>query len=202
MRKFIFYFLVAIIFISCGQSNTDNIFSQSKHDNSDTLIKFRRFIKKFKPLQLPLTASTSCYNPDTTYCFNLDMDNDSLFVGNIMGMSIGIFPDTTLFYALVYCGAAECYMPMLAVYSKDGKRISNESIANGCGCGLGYICSDSLVIKSMTDITQFFNEEVVEIDSTGKEIESTRKKTIDINKFDIDNTGKINKRTTHKTFKK
>jgi hypothetical protein len=197
MRKFIFYSLTIIIFGSCLQQSSNNINNQTKRDNSDTLIKFRQFLKKFKPLALPFYASTGCYEPDSINSIKLDMDNDSLFVGNIMGVSVGIFPDTTVFNALIYCGAAECYMPILAVYSKSGRKLSEEPIVNGCGSGPGYMCSDSLVIRSMIDITQIFKEETVEIDSVGNEMERTRKKTIRISKFNLDNTGKINKTVTN-----
>jgi len=203
MRNIICCILGIILIASCGLGSSNKPESRSMRYNSDTLVKFKQFLEKFKPLKLPYYANTSCYEPDSNMSMHLDPVNDSLFVKHCeMGISVGLFPDTSTFYALIYGGAAACYLPILAVYSKDGRQICEEQIANGCGCGPGYTCHDSIAIKSMTDITQIFNQEMVDLDSLGKEIESTRQKTFDVNKFYIDESGKINKKTTHKIIKK
>lgn len=147
-------------------------------------------------------TSTSCYEPDSSISRKLDDGYDSLFIKYFGGnITVGMFPDTSNFIALIYCAAAECYMPILTVYSKDGKVLSEEQISTGCGMGCGYVCSDTLVINSMTDIKLTNIVESYTCDSLGNETKGTWKRTIDITKFSINKFGLIEKIISHKSQK-
>ena len=117
-------------------------------------------------------------------------------------MSIGMLPDTSQYYVLVYAGVASCYIPMLDVYSKEGRLISKEQISNGCGGDCGYKCEDVLVITSINDIEETFTEESYTCDSLGKETPGTWEKTVDVNKFSVNKLGKISKTVSHTAEKR
>ena len=152
-------------------------------------------------LPLPFIASMGCYEPDKNLSVELDLGNDSLFVQS-PGVSVGMFPDTTSFYALIYCGEAACYMPMLGVFSKEGKKLGEEQISNGCGADCGYTCSDSLVVKSMNDITVTFIQESYTCDSLSKETPGTWERTVDVSRYSVNNLGRIKKTSTHTSQKR
>lgn len=190
MYKRLFLFLVLGGFLFCFfcQSplyvNHKNDIIVSKSNLVDTLKQFRKFLSKFKMLSYPFNANTSCYDPDTSISQALDMDNDSIFL-DFCGpaMSIGILPDTLCFYTLLWCSAGNCYLPTLTTYTKNGKIISSSFVANGCGSGEGYYCSDTLIVCSLHNIMTVFTEEY---DSAG-----LRKKNVTTKNFSVGKNGVI-----------
>jgi hypothetical protein len=126
------------------------------------------------------------------------MDTDSIFIGYIgPGVTVGMLPDTSEFYAIIYCTAAACYMPVLAVYSKNGTLIDKKEISKGCGAGAGYICSEVLKIKSLNDITVVYTQESFDVDNFGNEVKGTNKKEIDTYKYSIEKEGTISVSVFH-----
>jgi hypothetical protein len=202
--KYLFFFLVVTLIISCGHpfiNKQEKIKLESY--NSDTLILLKKFKNKFKILTLPFCANTSCYEPDSASSLRLYPPDDSLFAKySEVAVTIGLLPDTTNFYAFIFCRAAECYLPILLVISKDGKRLNEEPISNGCGADCGYKCSDSLVIKSMSDIVLTNITESYECDSLGNETPGTWEKKVDVSMFSIDKYGKIKKTNSHTSERK
>ena len=194
MKLLTIYILVIITLTSYGQTR-----DPYSNENKNGLNSFKTFIGRFKVLSFPFIAKTDCYNPDSLISVPLNMDNDSGFIDYVgPAVTIGLFPDTTNFYAVFYCTASFCYLPTIAVFTKDGKRLSKEQISNACGSGVGYICSDSLTISSMTDIRQQLIEETFNVDKNGIEIPNSWKKEITINNFSIDKFGLINKKEEKK----
>ena len=154
--------------------------------------RFKKYISKFKTLQLPFIANTSCYSPDSSLSVPLNMDNDSSFIGFVGPAStIGMLPDTSKYYVVIYCTAAACYLPTLAVYSKNGKRLDSKPISKGCGADVGYACSEILEVKSTNEIVVTLTEENFKIDNLGNEILGTRKKVLKINRYTVNTKGKI-----------
>ena len=190
MKQLIIYTFLILSLTSCGQTRP-----LKPNENLERLNSFKTFINKFKVLTIPFVAETNCYEPDSSICFPLDMDNDSIFIDYVgPAITIGLFPDTSIFYAVLYCQAASCYMPTLVVFSKDGKRLSKEEISNGCSPSPGYRCSDSLTINSMTDIEQKLNEETFKLDENGNEMPGTSRAELLISHFSIDKSGQITKK--------
>jgi hypothetical protein len=164
-------------------------------DYSSNKYAFKDFIRKFGILQIPIAFNTTCFEPDITSSNELDMDNDSTFIGYVgPSITIGLLPDTTNFYAIIYCTAAACYIPTLAVFSKKGERLSIEPISHGCGSDVGYRCTDSLFINSITDIKSKMIEEEYKIDKDGNPILNTMIQTITIDEFSINKVGLIIKK--------
>ena len=164
----------------------------SQFGNIDTLAKFGIFISKFKLMSYPLTASTTCYEPDSSTSLPLDMDNDSMFI-NYVGpaATVGLLPDTSDFYAVIYCTAAECYLPQLAVFSKRGKLLSSQAISFGCGSDVGYFCTEVLTVNSLRDITLVHNEIQYEVDKRGRVTKHIQTKTNNVYKYSITKNGLI-----------
>lgn len=185
--------LLIILCSSCINNNankSNGYLLQLK--SSEDLIKFKKFISKFKILPLPFVANTGYYEPDSSLSVPLDMDSDSIFIGYIgPGVTVGMLPDTSKFYAIIYCTAAACYMPVLAVYSKNGTLIDKKEISKGCGAGVGYICSEVLTIKSLNDITVVYIQESFDVDNFGNEVKGTNKKKKDTYKYSIEKAGVI-----------
>jgi hypothetical protein len=182
--------------------NSNNLFGEKGatfiSSNLDSTIKFKRFISKFKLLSLPFKANTGCYEPDSALCVPLDMDNDSIYIGYTgPGLAVGIIPDTSNFYAVIYCTASACYMPVLAVYSKNGSLINKREISKGCGIGVGYSCSEILEITSLKEIVVVYTKENFKIDNFGNKIKKSSKKTSDTYKYSVDESGFISVLVAH-----
>jgi hypothetical protein len=187
--------LVVLSLTSCQQNRR----SIPHEDPSNKA--FKTFIQRFKTLQIPLALNSSCFEPDSSISVKLDMDNDSIFIDyKGPAVTIGLFPDTINFYAVIYCTAAACYMPTLAVFSKNGERLSIEQISHGCGTDLGYKCIDSLLIYSMTNIKSKLIEDRYSIDNTGNPIMNTLTRSITIDEFSINKKGLIEKKTNKNSY--
>lgn len=187
--------LLIISFPSCINNNPNKHTSFLQTESTDN---FKKFITKFKILSLPFMASTGCYEPDSTTSVPLDMDTDSVFI-NYVGpaVTIGMLPDTARFYVVIYCTAAACYMPVLAVYTKNGLLIDKKEISMGCGAGVGYKCSEVLQIKSLNDISVVYTQEFFKVDSSGNMVKGTNKKKTDNYIYSIGKEGSIHVNVLH-----
>ena len=193
--------LLLLIFL-CSSCLNNNVKKSNSHllqpKSSENLIEFKKFISKFKILPLPFIANTGCYEPDSSLSVPLDMNTDSIFIGYIgPSLTVGMLPDTSNFYAIIYCTAAACYMPVLSVYSKNGTLIDKKELSKGCGAGAGYICSEELIIKSLNDITVVYAQEYYDVDNFGNEVKGTNKKEIDTYKYSIEKQGTIRVSVSH-----
>ncbi|HCW06602.1 MAG TPA: hypothetical protein DGG95_04460, partial [Cytophagales bacterium] len=111
-----------------------------------------------------------------------------------MGISVGILPDSSNNYKLVYCVAASCWMPQLAIFSKEGRLISKEQIAQGCGSDCGYGCKDSLIISSSSELKQIFEEWEYDCKQEDQ-LAKMKIRTVEIT-YVIGNSGKIESKPT------
>lgn len=180
--------VISIVLSSCSNNKSETI---GNTNSLDTLVMFKQFIAKFKPLKYPFLASTDCYYPDSNG-IKFDPANDSIFIyDSEHNLPVGLLPDTANFYPVIYAAPTVCYLLILATYSKDGKLISQEQISNGCGSDCGYTCSDNLTINSLQDITIVNNIEFFECDSAANETPGTWQKIIEIKKCSVDKNGKI-----------
>ena len=199
-----FFFIISIfvLFISCSNNsnsnNSDdlNIEIVSTQVNNDTISKFKTFISKFKPISFPLEMNTDCYSPDSATSVKLDMKNDSIFLNGYIGpaYATGIFPDTTNIYAVLYCVAATCYYPSIATYAKDGSLIDFKQISFGCGAGMGYECSENIIINSSDNILVTSALTYYDTDSLGNEINDSKQKTVEIFQYIVERNGVINEK--------
>jgi hypothetical protein len=197
------YLIFSSLFLFCYCSNTpENKNSEenntkslsSNKEDDERMVKFRVFISKFKQFSFPFDINTKCYSPNLEEYNMLDMGNDSIFLNGYVGpgVAIGLFPDTSNTISVIYCVAAECYMPYITTYSKDGYIIDSKQILFGGEYSPGYELTEKLIVNSSTDITVVTEESNFETDSIGKEIANSRKTETKICKYCIEIDGKIN----------
>lgn len=156
---------------------------------------FEVFIKKFKPLELPLTinpleiqSEKSLPLTKTDFKF-IDLQDIDPILDNIY--PYGILPDTLNSYKVIYLFPSEIYLPVIATYSKDGKRISVENLSVGdCGSDCGYTCKEFIQVYSDLKIYSVDSIKSYDCDSLGI-IENTLKKYIRFKKGMISNDGMI-----------
>lgn len=156
------------MFFSCKNSNVEN---QQLYQSNNTT--FRHYLKKFKPVELPFTYTDNYAGKsvDMDQLFSLDnKSNDTLFLKSDYLEEIkclGMLPDTSEFFALIYLYPAEDYYPQIVTYDKKGTIIDEASLlAVGCGsdCGLSscsqiaminknlsIFCADTLIWEHMCD---------------------------------------------------
>lgn len=187
MRCLFYFIFIAWACTACQPGPTGPVAAEPQ---ADSLAQFRKFISRFRMLPLPFRAETGCYAEDTTVSVRIDPD-EYVIRDTPYAITIGMLPDTSRFYALLVGVPATCYMPVLYVYSKNGVLTALEQVSSGCGGGCGYLCSDSLVIRSMQDITNIYSQESYECDSTGNETPGTWERKTEIKRCAITETGRI-----------
>jgi len=206
MDKFLIRYislLLTVITLIVNTGCDEKVQHSDQYDRDSVMIKFKQFIKKFKPLTFPYVANTDCFQPDSNLSVLLDMDNDSIFINYVgPGASIGMLPDTSQYFEILYCTAASCYIVNLAVYTKEGKLISSLPISEGCGAGEGYECEETLKMESPQNITVVRKKEQYSPDSLGNKIPGTDENTIYISKYWIDKNGIIKVKKEQKSEKK
>ena len=155
-------------------------------------------LQSLKYFHCLLWRSTGCYEPDSTTSVSLDIETDSVYIKYVgPAITIGMLPDTARFYVVIYCTAAACYMPVLAVYTKNGLLIDKKEISMGCGAGVGYTCSEVLCINSLNDISVVYTQEFFEVDSFGNMVIGTNKKKRDNYIYSIGDEGSIDVDVLH-----
>ena len=170
--------LLTTIFISC--ENSKNEISQT-----DNLIP--EFLIKYKSTSLPVKIKgcsengLPLINPDS---LEADMENGT--------MPYCKFKTNGDFYAVIRLGLAECSLPSLITYDKNGHIIDEKEISIGyCGSGPGFHCEEFSIINK--DFSIYTSDTISEanIDSLGNEIESTIRKYIIYKKGRLLESGKI-----------
>lgn len=59
----------------------------------------------------------------------------------------GILPDTTDCFKVIWLEPADDYFPVLATFTKSGKKIKQENIGiGGCGVDCGFDCTETIDI--------------------------------------------------------
>lgn len=170
--------MLATIFVSCENSN--NELPQTDHSTPEFLIKYKLTslpvkIKGCSENGLPLI------HPDS---LEADMDNGTLPYCR--------FKTNGDFYAVIRLGLADCSLPSLITYDKNGQIIDEKEISIGyCGSGPGFRCEEFSIINK--DFSIYASDTISEtnIDSLGNEIESTLRKYIIYKKGRLLSTGKI-----------
>jgi hypothetical protein len=102
------------------------------------------------------------------------------------------FPTNGDFYAVIRLGQADCTLPYLVTYDKNGKVIDEQFIGIGyCGSGPGFHCEEFAIIKNDFSIYTSDTISEAEIDSLGQEIKSTLQSYVLYKKGRLLSSGKI-----------
>jgi hypothetical protein len=185
MNKLLTILILPIILHGCT-INRQHV-TDSKIDRQ----KFDTFINRFKVLKLPYSFDQLCII-DSTINVELDMDNDSTFIGFVGPcITIGILPDTSRFFKILFGIGATCYIPNIAIFKKDGTKVSEEQLAFGCGAGPGYACYDSVYINTNDEIIHKRLEYSFQPDKNFQDVKDSASKEVNITKYKITKQGHI-----------
>ena len=174
-KRLVFILSVTMfLFNSCH----DSIESKQKKTVLKNLVnlRFKTFLKEFQPLSSNAVFNTTCFDAsEYKNCHQLNSDIYKQFFNFFEGpaLSVGYLKDTSNFYSVIYCTAAACYLPNLAVYDHSGKLLQTMLIASGCGSGMGYECEEMVKLNGGNQITTFRKEKFYECDSLGQKIFSS-----------------------------
>ena len=192
--KLLFWIILIIHFgiISGCKSNSS---SQKERDSIIIIEKpnteFIAFLKKFKPLTLPVEIKTLDINFEAFTKLN---NKDNVFIKSQYPDEIytyGILPDTSEYYKIIWLAPLEYQVPVLTTFTKTGKKISEEYLGvNGCGSDCCFKCKEYIRINK--DFTIFSADSIksCECDSSGPK-ENTTKKHIRYKTGKILKDGKI-----------
>jgi hypothetical protein len=187
MKKTINILLCLILFISCN-NNT----------GADRELAFREFMKKFKPLEIPLTINV--HSDFNCNCEVLEQESsDSLFINfrNRNTVSFGYLPDTTNFYAFIYFYSGDAPYFWVSTFDKSFNKIADTSILNQDGYMPATRClegSSHIVFNKDFRFVTIDTLKYLNCDSLGEEIglkDSVVYKNVLIKTTSIENNGSI-----------
>jgi len=179
------HFLKIIIASTILISSCNNIADNGSASQSE----IPAFLKDYKQTTLPIRMK-GC--PGNSYYLPL-VHPDSLEVDNEDGsIPYCTFKTNGDYYAVIRVGAADCYLPQLITYDKNGKVIDEQTIAIGyCGSGPGFHCEEFGSIDKDFSIYTSDTISVSEIDSLGEEIKGTTESYVLYKKGRLLSSGKI-----------
>ena len=182
-----FFPLAFLIFVcGCGRQNTTN----GNIGDTDKKDQFNVFLAKFKSRQLPIRirGCDEMIYPDSA---KLDYGRDTV-LETLQGYAYGTIKTNGDYTAVISLAAADCLLPTLTTFSKEGKKIDEKTIAIGqCGSGPGFTCHETMIIGS--DYSLFTSDTITteEVDSLGEVVPSTAISYVIYRKGKILANGKI-----------
>ncbi len=190
--KFTIIILISILFLNCKD---DKIKKKESFEDSSKSNNFRSFINKFKILKVPFTIEplnleTENFLPLTKTDLNfIDIQDINPNLDKVY--AYGILPDTLDSYKVVYLFPTEIHIPILVTYTKNGKKISEESLSVGdCGSDCGFTCNEYVKIYSDLKIYSVDSIKSYDCDSLGIK-ENTLRKYIRYKKGNINKKGQV-----------
>ncbi len=152
---------------------------------------FRKFLEKFKILNLPLTINTLGLSTEKNAIISI---RDSVFLkanpNDFLFKEVrayGLLPDTLNNFKVIWLKPADISLLVLTIFTKNGKRISEEVLSIGeCGSDCCFNCKETIRIN--TDLSIYCADSIrsCECDSLGP-----KKDTME--KFILFKTGRITK---------
>ncbi|MBN9381823.1 MAG: hypothetical protein J0H74_13720 [Chitinophagaceae bacterium] len=173
-----------LLLIGCTEDNSNNkhhkkTASGNKKTSPDAARKmqFGKFIKKFKPLSLPLTIKT--LDIQSTSGLRKITDKDTLFINSGYPdetWAYGMLPDTSGNIQLVWLSPAEIYTPVLTTFTKGGQKISEKHLSvGGCGSDCCFTCDEYIYIRKDRSIYSADSIKSCICDESGPKKNTTRK---------------------------
>ena len=170
------------------------LISACNNTTTTTNVRLETFVKKFKQTDLPLTIKACKILEKEDELPKLTQDEDSPFVADgSISLAYYTFKPNGNYVATVSLGLADCLLPILTTYGKDGKQIDQKVIGiGGCGSGPGFSCEEFMTIKSDYSIYTSDTISQEHLDSTENIIVGSKPdKYVVYKKGRLLNTGKI-----------
>jgi hypothetical protein len=148
------------------------LISCSNEPNNDKAtgnrLAFNKFLANFKILSLPLNIMPGRMSVDQYKKIN---STDKYFTGykeNETLYAFGMLPDTSGCFKVIWLEPADDYYPVLATFSKNGKKIKQEDIGvGGCGVDCGFECTETVTIRRDMSIYSVDSIKSTPCDSNG-----------------------------------
>ncbi len=161
--------IIVIIGILAGCGSSGNNKELSKAD------LMKAFVEKVGYVELPYTHDLNLDEENYQYLID-SKSTDTLFFNSYDKQIIGVLPNTSGFYAILYYSVGDDLYPSLKTFSKNGELIDSKEICYGlcagCICECDS-CSDITSISRDLRIAMSFYVKATECDSTGEQISGT-----------------------------
>jgi len=141
MKKIFLLIILGASLISCGNFGKRN--SPTKADH------FKAFVEKVGYVNLPYSHDLDI--DEEEYKYQIDVKStDSLFFDNYENLIIGVLPDTSGFYAILYYIIGDDLYPALKTFDKNGEEIDKQIICYGNCAGCDYECDFCSEVTTIT----------------------------------------------------
>jgi len=153
---------------------------------------FNTFLRKFRYSEIPITIKGCKIATSPIADTFKKSDADSLYMPLSGSLPYCTFKTNGNYFAIIYLGEADCFLPILRTFDKTGKKIDERCIAiGGCGTGPGFTCEEYMTLRK--DYTLYTSDTITEsaIDSLGNEIKGTETKYVLYKEGRLLNSGKI-----------
>ena len=169
--------LAALLFVACNSKPAAEVkkaASVSVSVEAPVDPHFRAFLAKFKMLQLPLTIKQNEIGDPGPASFS---GSDTIYLDSSYAThAYGLLPDTANSYKLILLAPADMYYPILATYTKNGKKIKEDGIGvGGCGSDCCFECNETVTIKKDGSMYAADSIKQCDCDDSGPKTETMRK---------------------------
>ncbi len=166
MKKLLIIIITGLI-LGCTSSIKERVITKADF--------IRILAKKIGFINLPYSHNLNLDKEDYKYLID-SKSIDTLFFDNYDNQIIGVIPDTSKFFAILYYGIGDDLYPSIRTFSKNGDKIDSKMICygfcGGCGCECDS-CSDVTTIGNDLKIKLTHYIKATECDSVGEKIPET-----------------------------
>src|SRR5262249_3560702 len=145
-----------LFIFSCGTKTQPTL--NNKKPEIDKSIYFHQMISRMNTVALPYKHNLS-KDKEITGSFKYDISGyDTLFLYSTEQQVIGMLPDTSHFFGILYFVAGDDLIPSLVTFDHKGNRIDNQMIATlSCPptpCEL-YLCNLKVTLTEQLNIYNY-----------------------------------------------
>ena len=188
LQKFI---MIVIVLCSCkGQHPVNSTLPQQK----TRVIYIRELVNRIDRITLPYKHNLVSDSEKTcSYTYN-EHGYDTLFLKPEQAQIIGLLPDTSKFFGILYFYPGDDMVPCLVTFSKTGIQIDDQSLTNstcaGGGCDIDSCNAETFIDKSL-EISMWQRTVITECDDKGEKKKNAASLIYIQQKGHINEEGKI-----------
>ncbi|MDJ1497161.1 hypothetical protein QNI19_29755 [Cytophagaceae bacterium DM2B3-1] len=200
--KLVLLSLLILLLWSCDSTQEESIAESSKGSEIQLQKKsgeekesFDAYLKNFKKVSLPINIKACEPNIEDLITFdNKEFEayraNKSFSPDAVIAFRQ--IPVNGNYVAVISLGYADCLLPILTTYRKNGVKIDEKTIAIGyCGSDCGYSCEEFMTLQN--DFSIYTSDTVTssDCDSLGNIVPGTTEKYVIYRKGRLLSNGKI-----------
>lgn len=151
--------------------------------------RFDAYKQKFKEFKLPLVIK-GCYLSDSNFIEVSPRQDTPVIIDRILAYCS--VPANGNYYATITLAPADCYVPVLTTFNKEGNKIDEKAInIGGCGADCGFTCEEYMIINKDYSIYVSDTISQTKCDSMGNEIPGTTEHYVNYKTGKLLSNGKI-----------